>query len=61
VFEGFSDRARAAVAAATDEARRLAHERVGTEHLLLGLLADHDGGTASLLRDAGATLEAARH
>jgi ATP-dependent Clp protease ATP-binding subunit ClpC len=61
VFEGFSDRARAAVAAATDEARRLAHEQVGTEHLLLGLLADHDGGTASLLRDAGATLEAARH
>jgi ATP-dependent Clp protease ATP-binding subunit ClpA len=36
-------------------------DRVGTEHLLLGLLVDEAGGAARLLREAGTTLSAARH
>jgi ATP-dependent Clp protease ATP-binding subunit ClpA len=34
---------------------------VGTEHLLLGLLANDDGEPADVLRAAGVTLTAARH
>ena len=37
------------------------HARVGTEHLLLGLLADEEGESVMALRAAGATLAAARH
>ena len=39
MFERFTDRARHAVVAAQEEARRLGHTYIGTEHLLLGLLA----------------------
>ena len=39
MFERFTDKARQAVVLAQDEARRLGHPEVGTEHLLLGLLA----------------------
>jgi len=46
---------------AIEEAHRLHHARVGTEHLLLGLLADEDGEAVMALRAAGATLAAARH
>lgn len=49
------------VARATAEARALGHPHVGTEHLLLGLLSDEGDGPALLLRDAGASLAAARH
>jgi Clp amino terminal domain, pathogenicity island component len=38
MFERFTDKARQAVVLAQDEARRLGHPEVGTEHLLLGLL-----------------------
>lgn len=51
--------ARRAVATAEAEARALGHDRVGTEHLLLGVLAD-EGSAASLLRRAGAALPVAR-
>ena len=43
------------------EARRLDHSRVGTEHLLLGLLSEDDGEPADVLRAAGVSLAAARH
>lgn len=43
------------------EARALDHIRVGTEHLLLGLLADDAGEAAEVLRAAGANLTSARH
>jgi ATP-dependent Clp protease ATP-binding subunit ClpC len=38
VFELFSERARQVVVLAQDEARTLKQGRVGTEHVLLGLL-----------------------
>ena len=40
MFERFTAAARAAVVQAQDEARELRHPRIGTEHLLLGVLSD---------------------
>jgi len=60
VLEGYSTDARRVVSLATAEARQLGHSRVGTEHLLLGLLADSESDTAASLRTAGATLAGAR-
>src|SRR5436190_2164491 len=45
---------------AREEAARLHHEYVGTEHLLLGLLREEKGIAAQVLTDAGVNLEAAR-
>ena len=58
---GFGPAARQAFALAEKEARDLGHGRVGSEHLLVGLLANERGAAAGLLRDAGATLAAVRH
>ena len=43
MFELFTDRARRVVVLAQEEARSLEHDYIGTEHLLLGLLAQPDG------------------
>jgi len=59
-LRGFGADARRALALAEQEARLLGHERVGTEHLLLGLLADESSAASSALREAGATIAAAR-
>jgi ATP-dependent Clp protease ATP-binding subunit ClpA len=61
VLENFSVGAQRVVSLATVEARRLGHPRIGTEHLLLGVLADDDCEPAAVLRAAGASLAAARH
>jgi hypothetical protein len=45
-FKRFTPRARAAVVAAEAAARDRRHEWIGTEHLLLGLLANDDGNVA---------------
>jgi ATP-dependent Clp protease ATP-binding subunit ClpA len=50
MFERFTDEARGAVVAAQNEASGLNHGSIGTEHLLLGLLADGDGRAARVLR-----------
>lgn len=57
-LQGFGLEARQAVVAAQDAARSMRHERVGTEHLLLGLLADPEVG--QVLKDAGLSDGAAR-
>src|SRR5215216_6553054 len=54
MFERFTDRARAAVIDAQVVARRLGHGRIGTEHLLLGLL-ETGGLAAQVLAGAGVT------
>ena len=59
-LEGFGQGARRAVAMAQLEARDLGSAHVGTEHLLLGLLAHAEGGAARLLASSGVTLAAAR-
>jgi ATP-dependent Clp protease ATP-binding subunit ClpA len=59
-LQGYDPSARRAVALAETEARELGHDRVGTEHLLLGLAANEGSEAASALFDAGVTLAAAR-
>ena len=49
VFEGFTDQARRVLTLAQEEARELHHPFIGTEHLLLGLLREHDGIAAQVL------------
>ena len=60
MFERFTDRARRVVVLSQEEARRLDHNYIGTEHLLLGLLAEEDGVAAQALRAMDISLEAAR-
>jgi ATP-dependent Clp protease ATP-binding subunit ClpC len=60
VFEHFTDRARRVIALAVDEARRLNHNYVGTEHILVGLIDEGDGRAAILLKGSGATLDGVR-
>jgi hypothetical protein len=59
-FKRFSTRARKVVMLSQDEARMLRHDYVGTEHLLLGLLAEGEGAAAQALQQAGITLDAVR-
>jgi len=47
----FSEQIRRVLAGAREEAVRLHHEYVGTEHLLLGLIRERDGGSATVLRN----------
>jgi ATP-dependent Clp protease ATP-binding subunit ClpC len=49
MFERFTDRARRVVVLAQEEARVLGHNRVGTEHLLLGLLREGNGVAVKVL------------
>jgi ATP-dependent Clp protease ATP-binding subunit ClpC len=60
LFERFTERARQVVVLAQEEARTLKHGHVGTEHILLGLLREHDGGAAQVLESFDITLERAR-
>ncbi len=53
-------RAKRALTLAVDEARRLKHKQIGTEHLLVGLLAAGDGMAHTALTEAGVTVDAAR-
>ena len=60
MFEKFTDRARRVVVLAQEEARRLNHNYIGTEHIFLGLIAENDGVAARALRALGVSLDQAR-
>jgi ATP-dependent Clp protease ATP-binding subunit ClpC len=60
MFERFTDRARRVLVLGQEEARLLGHPFIGTEHILLGLLAEQDGVAARALTVVGVTLEPAR-
>ena len=57
---GLTTRAKKAIELAVDEARRLSHDYIGTEHLLIGLLREGEGIAASVLESLGANLERVR-
>jgi ATP-dependent Clp protease ATP-binding subunit ClpA len=59
-FERLTEFARGAIVLAQDEARALHHNYVGTEHVLLGLLREEQGGAARALAAVGVALAAAR-
>jgi ATP-dependent Clp protease ATP-binding subunit ClpA len=60
MFERFTDKARAVVRQAFEERQSLRHDRIGTEHLLLALMAVEDGIAAQVLREAGADRDGLR-
>lgn len=57
MFERFTERARRVVYLSQQEAARLQHNVVGTEHLLLGLIAEGEGVAAKALESLGIGLE----
>ncbi|HEX4865958.1 MAG TPA: Clp protease N-terminal domain-containing protein [Acidimicrobiales bacterium] len=60
MLDRYSAEARRAVELAREESRRLGHPYVGTEHLLLGLLAEGDNAASRALQGAGASLALCR-
>jgi len=57
---GLTPRAKKVVELAVDEARRLNHDYIGTEHLLLGLVREGEGVAAGVLESLGVRLEQVR-
>lgn len=53
-------RAKLVIELAADEARRLGHHYIGTEHLLLGMVREGEGIAAGVLDSLGATFEKVR-
>ena len=60
MFERFTNRARHVVVLAQEEARRLHHNYIGTEHVLLGLLGEPGGLAFRALERFGMSLEGTR-
>jgi len=57
---GLTPRAKKVIELAIDEARRLNHHYIGTEHLLLGLVREGEGIAAGVLESLGVNLEKVR-
>jgi ATP-dependent Clp protease ATP-binding subunit ClpA len=60
MFEHFNGTARAVFEQGAGEAGRLGHDRIGTQHLLLGMLLEGRGFAARFLAGNGIRLEPAR-
>ena len=60
MFERFTEKAIKVIMLAQEEARRLGHNFVGTEQILLGLIGEGTGVAAKVLRSMGVNLKDAR-
>jgi ATP-dependent Clp protease ATP-binding subunit ClpC len=60
MFERFTDTAIKVIKLAQEEARRLGHNFLGTEQLLLGLIGEGNGVAAKVLHSLGVTLKETR-
>ena len=60
LFKNFTEQARKAMVLSVDEARRLEHNFVGTEHMLLGLVSEGEGVAAHVLSSSGVELDKIR-
>jgi ATP-dependent Clp protease ATP-binding subunit ClpC len=60
MFERFTDQSRRAVVLAQQEAARLDHDHIGTEHVLAGLVREERGTAGRVLRSTDITLDAVR-
>jgi ATP-dependent Clp protease ATP-binding subunit ClpC len=60
MFGRFTDEARRVLDLALDEARALGSNRIGTEHVLLGLVQERDGTAAEALESLEISLDAVR-
>ena len=60
MLERFSEEARRSVRSAREEAARLGHTRIGTEHLLLGLVTERGSEASEALTAAGVSVSSCR-
>jgi ATP-dependent Clp protease ATP-binding subunit ClpC len=60
VYERFTDRSRKILQLANQEAQRLRHEYIGTEHILLGLVNEGSGVAAQVLQNVDVDLRKIR-
>src|SRR5262245_39277825 len=60
MYEKFTDRARKVMQMANQEAQRFQHEYIGTEHILLALIAEGSGVAANVLLILGIELRKVR-
>ncbi|MGE5554056.1 MAG: ATP-dependent Clp protease ATP-binding subunit [Betaproteobacteria bacterium] len=60
MFGRFTERAERVIILSQEEARRLGHNYVGTEHILLGLVREGEGVAARALQNLGLSLEQIR-
>src|ERR1700736_5523883 len=60
MYERFTDRARKIMQLANQEAQRLNHEYIGTEHILLGLVKEASGVAADVLKNLDIDLRQVR-
>lgn len=56
----FSNRVKEVISLSREEALRLGHDYIGTEHLLLGMIREGDGVAISLLKKLGVSLDELR-
>ena len=57
----FSPRVKDVIAFSREEALRLGHDYIGTEHLLLGLIREGDGMAIKILKTLGVDTARVRH
>ena len=57
---GLTPRAKKVIELAVDEARRLNHHYIGTEHLIIGLMREGEGVAAGVLESLGVSLDKVR-
>ena len=50
MYNRFTERARRVLSLAKEEARRLGHDFVGTEHIVLGILREGSGVAVAVLK-----------
>ena len=60
MFGRFTERAQQVLVLAQEEAKRLSHNFIGTEHLLLGLVREGSGVAARALQNMGVDLNKVR-
>ena len=60
IFDRFTEKAQKVLVFAQEEAVRLRHNYIGTEHILLGLLREGEGLAAQALKSRGVNIEDVR-
>ena len=60
MFGRFTERAQRVIVLSQEEAQRLGHNVCGTEHLLLGLIAEEEGVVARALQTLGISIDDVR-
>ncbi|MEK7476895.1 MAG: ATP-dependent Clp protease ATP-binding subunit [Candidatus Coatesbacteria bacterium] len=61
MYDRFAERARKAIAYAREEAIRLDHDYIGTEHILLGIIREGNGVAVAVLENLNVDLAKLRH